>query len=263
MFFFILKENMDYTYHRGLCMNENKNLTKNRITLFLIGLFGLQLISFFIASSGLLQQFVDSFKIVTSNELLAYLNFLCYALTIIPALFIFDKEQLHKLTEGLKDKTKIKQGVILWVVLTSSSIIYNVITSIAFGSGDNQNQTSVNDSILASPFLMSLIVAILGPLIEEITYRYGLFGSIKKKSRILAYLLTMVIFGFIHFDFSAIFTDQNALINELINIPSYIISGAILCFGYDRDETMAVPTIAHILNNASSVLGILILSFLL
>jgi len=58
----------------------------------------------------------------------------------------------------------------------------------------------------------------------------------------------MLIFGLIHMSFK-----PETIVNELVNLPSYILAGSILTYAYEK-EGFAVSTYAHITNNLISFL---------
>ena len=84
------------------------------------------------------------------------------------------------------------------------------------------------------------------------------FNLLRRKNRWVAYGVSALIFGFIHFDFSV--DTAAALKTELINIPSYIISGLILCRAYEKHQNIATSIIAHAINNGIAILSLLLLS---
>ena len=80
--------------------------------------------------------------------------------------------------------------------------------------------------------------------------------KVSRKNRWFAYLVASVIFGLIHFDFEA---TGSELINELWNIPSYIISGVILCRAYEKHNCISTSIIAHAINNGVAILSVILL----
>ena len=106
--------------------------------------------------------------------------------------------------------------------------------------------------------LFALIFGVIGPICEEFTYRIGLFSLTKRLSRVAAYIITPLVFGFIHFGWGSIATGGDALIIELLNIPDYILAGVIFAFLYDRFG-IGASTTAHVMNNLLSFIQILIL----
>lgn len=137
----------------------------------------------------------------------------------------------------------------LIVLLLSSSYNYFAGLISPIDIADNVNQTAVVNLIQGFPLLMFVIIPFVGPLTEEFIYRYGLFGTLKKINPIVGYVVTGLIFGLIHFNIPSSGPDFNAkLINEFINLPSYIMSGLLFCYLYDK-ENFATATVAHITNN--------------
>ena len=121
-------------------------------------------------------------------------------------------------------------------------------------AGVNANEASIDSTTSLYPFLSIVIFGIVGPICEEFTYRVGLFTFIKKYNRVAAYLITALVFGLLHFTFNI-----DTIVTELINLPSYIVSGLLLCYFYDY-KGFGASTIAHITNNLFALLMQLILS---
>ena len=105
------------------------------------------------------------------------------------------------------------------------------------------------------PLLSVLILGFLGPAVEEFTYRVGLFSFLTRVHKALAYAVTIVIFGLIHFDFTA--TGAN-MVNELIHLPIYMFSGAALCVLYDF-MGLSASLSAHVTNNLLSIIPTILL----
>ena len=85
--------------------------------------------------------------------------------------------------------------LILFILSFIISGIYNLTHSSPF-DGNNQNQESLEQSIINYPFLMFLTIVIFGPLMEEIAFRYGIIGSFKNKK--MGLILSMIIFSSMH-----------------------------------------------------------------
>ena len=89
------------------------------------------------------------------------------------------------------------------------------------------------------------------------TYRVGLFSFLMRTKRWLAYMVTIIVFAFIHFDFTSILTGiqtgvWDTLINEILNLPEYMMAGAVLCVLYDTCG-LSASIIAHVGNNLFSI----------
>lgn len=143
-------------------------------------------------------------------------------------------------------------GILLIVV----SFLLNLIIQ-RLGYVQNVNQDSALELVATFPFLSFIVLGIIGPVVEELTYRVGLFGLIRKYNRLASFAVTALLFALIHFDFSSV-TTASSLTNELINIPSYLISGIILCYAYEKFGISGC-IIAHLFNNVIAVLSYIIM----
>lgn len=239
-----------------------------KLILFLLGFLGMYIIIiafqilnlFSLAFSAFdVNLIVNQLNFITNSDVM--INYMVYATTFVIMLPIIGPQSLRKILLEFKLNDNIKQGIAFGIILVSATIIYNnLIRLIVPNLTENQNEAAVEGIIIANPFLSAIVVTILGPVVEEFTYRFGLFGSIRKKSRVFAYIATILVFSLIHFNFACETTDE--WIIELLNLPSYMIAAAILCYAYDRKTTLSVSMIAHIFNNGFSVLMTLIASIL-
>lgn len=199
----------------------------------------------------------DALILVTDElslpKYLMLINGLTYLVTLIYVIVI----ALPYLKDLLKDYTKLKNifgGVVGFLCLLGASVLYTTIISTFYDFSSNDNQNSIVAITKDFPFLSFLVFAIIGPIVEEFIYRVGLFNSVYRlNKRWLAYLITGVIFGFIHFNFTS-----SDIVNELVNLPNYIISGLILSYVYEN-YSFAGSSIAHILNNVVSLISVFML----
>lgn len=231
------------------------SLTKS-ISLFLVGLIGLKFIGLFFqlisAASG-------NLYFINNYEASAAINFASYAI-LFGAFIIILNYDLEKYFKSFKSKSIALDGIgfgfFLMIVSSAVTLLFRFFDT---STGSNANEQGVDAITNIYPLLSLLIFGIVGPICEELTYRAGLFTAIKKYNRTVAYIATAVIFGLIHFNFASI--GSASFVSELINIPSYIVSGLLLCYFYDY-KGLGVSTIAHITNNFIAVLVQIITSLL-
>ena len=134
-------------------------------------------------------------------------------------------------------------GFLLLVIGSTISLIFNLIRP----SNENLNQQNIEGIVDLYPLISVLVFGIIGPIFEELTYRAGLFNILNRWNKVLAYLGTSIFFGLIHFNLSG------DIVGELINLPSYIVSGLLLCYFYDYGG-FGAACIAHITNNLVGIL---------
>jgi membrane protease YdiL (CAAX protease family) len=110
-------------------------------------------------------------------------------------------------------------------------------------ASSNDNQQAAVELMGRFPIFGFFIVSIVGPILEEITYRLGLFSLGAKYKKWLGYVLSIVFFALIHINFVS-----KDIVAELINLPTYMVCGVVLGLAYDKFG-FATSVTAHITNN--------------
>lgn len=232
--------------------NENLTILSNikHLGLFLIGFLGLYIVTLVVS---IILIAINDLNYLSTNDGLALATLLSYcALFVILILFLF-KDNI-KIIKKLKDYKGFQKGLVFGAILIAFSTTYNLfLASINIATSDNQ--VEVTNVVLSYPLFSLIVLGILGPICEEFTYRLGLYTVIRKKYKYLAIIVTSFFFGLLHFNF--LVSSVNDLIRELLNLPSYILSGFILVYAYEKGGIVSSMT-AHILNNVLGVYYILI-----
>ena len=230
--------------------NDDRPLTRKNMTylpvrkqgyLVLIGLFGLYILSFILS--------MIFSRLMGTLDALIFTQSLTYLITIIP-LFILIFRYLPDLFKRIKIPKNILMGVLLGLATIGINFGLSQLGGLA-GTGGNQGTIVVLTK--SYPAIMIIITCIVGPLLEEIVFRLGLFNLLMRTRPWFAYLITSLLFGLMHFDFS----NPNLLI-ELANLPSYIFGGVAFAFIY-HFYGFGASVIAHSVNNIFSVVLIFIL----
>ena len=214
----------------------------HQISLFLIGIIGVNVIAAI---------FSIIFSVaVKDNDPYKYL--LINSMTYV-TLFVIDfcviLKYYNEFLEPFKKGRTYIAGLIGFAVVYGGSLLISVImSSLVPSAGTGENQTIAEMMVLNNPIVCVFVLGLMGPFVEECAYRVGLFSLCKRASRILAYVLTIIVFTVIHIDF---FADN--LVNELVALPDYLFAAAIFCVLYHFEGFGAVY-IAHALNNLLSVI---------
>ncbi|MEY3431527.1 MAG: hypothetical protein RIS53_425 [Bacillota bacterium] len=243
-----------------MSLNSIKNdliTNKQSLILFFLGWLGLWVfalvfaviipvfVSFFLNAS-------DAVLFMESPFYFQLINFLTYlTIFIIGMIMLFAFIQRSFFT-ALKSSKWLLGFPFMFMILLSSYALITFYDYLGIVIEDNQNQTAIVALVQDSPIISIVTFGFLGPIVEEWTYRLGIFKYLNNKNKLLAYLLTLTIFGFIHFDFTAA-----NLTNELLNLPIYLLAGAWFCFLYDQFG-LQVALSTHVMNNLFSVLAIII-----
>ncbi len=226
---------------------------------FLFGFLGLQIIQIIVqlivtlvvgnnlASTGLtgndLEKAILSF--LSSGNGLAAIFFPVYSLLFIGFIIALWKYLPRILARFAKPKTYL--AIVFLIAIYAFDILYGTLISKYTGGQNNQNQSNVNSILFAYPALSIIILGIIGPFCEECTYRLGLFNVLKRWNTVAAYILSALIFGAIHFNWTNI---GSAI--EWLNLPPYIISGFLFALAYDKCG-FGASYLAHALNNTISL----------
>ena len=244
---------------------EQKDIRINvikQIFLFITGWLGMTAIS-------LLFQYISqtvSEPLFTNTRGIGLLNFIIYFILygILSLICCTDiVNLLPTFKKGKEFLTDLGYGGMLVCVSLIVNIFFNLIGKMFhLNVEENANETGIDSIVSIFPILSLIIFGIIGPICEEFTYRLGLFSLLKRANRILPYILTALIFGFIHFDFNCLTSGNGALIiNEFLNLPSYLAAGLTLCFIYEK-RGFGGSCVAHITNNVISIILTIFLGFL-
>ena len=237
-------------------LNNDINISGNKqIYLFLMGWIGFSVIAFLVsvASSLLLQDSVSN-NLVTENMIV---NCFSYGILIICLFGIIGFNEVPKL---FKKYNRIKIYIVALIAF-GTLILFDFcysffLSAIKPGVTENANESGINQIMKSYPVLSLFFFGIIGPVCEELTYRVGLFSFCKRKSKTLAYLVTILLFSLIHFniDFEAE-NIVNNIVNELLNLPYYAFAGFLFSFVYDNYGFEA-SSLAHVINNVFSLAAI-------
>ncbi len=137
-------------------------------------------------------------------------------------------------------------GIGLSVILFDE--LYLRFVNLFYNTGIGGNESSIRGVIARYPVASIFIFGLIGPMCEELTYRVGVFNLIKRWKRVAAYIVTGLLFGFIHMDF------KGNILTEFILLPTYVAPGLLLSFAYDLFDLPCSYT-AHITNNLIVVIS--------
>ena len=115
--------------------------------------------------------------------------------------------------------------------------------------------TSFNDQtvlglISQNKWIMGICAVVLAPIVEETLVRGLLFGVIRRKSRILAYAVTILLFAAMHvWQYLVLYDFREVLLAALQYIPA----GIALGWTYEKANTVWAPIFLHMTINAISM----------
>lgn len=232
-----------------------------QITIFGIGLLGFQIIGalfqvfVLLIAKVVLKDQTSLEQFAQSALFSAIINFTIYAILFVILMSVLWTDNI-KILKSFKNWRIPIAAVVGYLAIFMFNLIYtNILSGAGITIHNNQNETSLREIIALYPALSFIIFALVGPICEELTYRVGLYSFFRRKNKYVAYAVTILIFTFIHFDFTT--TDWA---NELLNVPYYLFAAFTFSFIYEKFG-FAASMSSHIINNSVSIIATIITVF--
>ena len=217
-----------------------------QISLFAIGLAGLNVLAVILS-------IIFALGIKDDEPYLnLVVNSITYTTLFIADIFVVGKYYSELFFTFKKLRTYIAGFIGFAALLCSSLLIGFIMEKLVPSAGTGENQSVAIAMILRNPFVSILTLGLIGPIVEELTYRVGLFTLCKRASNILAYAVTIILFTIIHIDFFS-----SDIVTELVALPDYLMAAVIFSVLYHR-EGFGASLLAHVGNNLFSVMMIII-----
>jgi membrane protease YdiL (CAAX protease family) len=177
----------------------------------------------------------------------AWLNFLYFALNFIFTCFLFRSFLRRCLTRIGKNTgdfllvTAAGFGIYYLCNLVLNSLILLLAPDFA-----NLNDSALMDILGDYPLLMLLSTVVLAPVAEELLYRGLVFGWLREKNAILAYILSALFFSGIHvLQYIGAYSAAHVLVALVLYLPA----GLCFAWAYQHSGTILTPIIIHAVNN--------------
>ena len=124
------------------------------------------------------------------------------------------------------------------------------LTRLLVNNHTNLNDTAISAQIHDAPRVTLLIVIFLAPFVEEVLFRGLVFGNLKSKSRVVAYLVSCLLFALLHvWQFAVVQRD----ITYFLLMVQYLVPGLVLAWAYAPTGTLWSSILLHAAANALSV----------
>ena len=181
-------------------------------------------------------------------------NVLYYYLLFAVTVLLFHS-YLARTSSRFLDNLNLSLSTLLLGLLVfygANELLYRVC-NVLFDSRTNLNDMTIAAQVASAPRMTVLIVVLLAPFVEEVLFRGLVFGCLKDKSRIFAYLLSCALFALLHV--------WNAALSQwdlgyLILMLQYLVPGLVFAWAYEHSGTLWTSILLHALVNALSLLTI-------
>ncbi len=173
------------------------------------------------------------------------INVLYYAISVL-----FLAAVAHRFLRRDFDPLCDRPGYMLLEILLSygAMLLFNMAISgillLLIEDVDNPNNAAVIDMAQTSSGPVAALAVFLAPIVEELVFRAGIFGGLRRVNRLLAYLTCILLFSLYHVWGFAL-SDPAAWIYALQYLPvTYL-----LCRIYERTNRLSGSTLLHMFIN--------------
>lgn len=188
-------------------------------------------------------------KISSKTSIL--LSFYDYIVLAIILFFMYRKD-IIKYVKDLKKRfpTIIDKGFLYWTTGLIVMVISNLLIIKLIPNARAGNEAGVQSIIKTVPLLSFISVGILGPIIEEFTFRKAFYDIFKNKDAFI--VISGFIFGLMH----VVFSINSAW--DLFYIIPYSALGISFAIMYVKTDNLFTSMLMHIIHNSLLTLASII-----
>lgn len=167
------------------------------------------------------------------------------------AVFAIAKTFLRDEFDGLLDNKMLCFFTYLRGYFLNLGLSYLMIFGLLALLGDietwaNPNQETI-EYLAGDDFFQVMCFAVfLAPMVEEVLFRGLVFGTLHKYNRVLAYVVSVLLFSVLHVWQYALTMDS---LEVLIYALDYLPAGIVLAWCYERSGTIWLPIFYHMGTN--------------
>ncbi len=175
------------------------------------------------------------------------LNLVYFLVNFLVVLIIFHKFLGKSLRQAIRNPWRCLRFAVLGFILYYLAMIA-VSYGITYIKPDfvNVNDAAVMDMTQEQYTLMSIATVFLVPVTEETLFRGILFQGFHKRSRLLAYAVSVLVFSVIHI--SGYIGTQDTL-TLLLCFVQYLPASIALAWAYEKADTILAPMLIHMTVN--------------
>lgn len=159
--------------------------------------------------------------------------------------FKFFRENYHIFTGNIRNA--LITMLLAFGILIVCGRLFALLTALFGQLPSSPNQDAVESLAAVDMRRMAASAVIMAPIVEEALFRGMIFGSIRPKNRILAYVVSIVVFALYHvWTYALVYRSLTALVSGAAYLPIAFV----LAFCYDRTESIWTPIFFHMFYNA-------------
>lgn len=186
-----------------------------------------------------------------SSKMRIMLSFYDYFILACILFFMYRKD-IARYFKDLKKRfpTIIDKGFLYWTTGLIIMVISNLLIIKFIPLAKAGNEAGVQQVIKTLPFLSFISVGILGPIIEEFTFRKAFYDIFKNKDAFI--VVSGIVFGLMH----VIFSFHSGW--DLFYVIPYASLGICFAIMYVKTDNLFTPMAMHIIHNSLLTLASII-----
>lgn len=188
----------------------------------------------------------------------AEINLVCY-LTGVLYMLLLEGRFLRRDFDPLCERPGriLMEIVLCYGLMLAFNMVVNSLVLLILPK-DNPNNSAVMDMALENEGTVTALAVFLAPILEELMFRGGIFGLMRRYNRPLAYLASMLCFALYHVWGYARSDPMNWLY-----LVQYLPAAWLLCRCYERTDSIWGSIFLHMLINAVSLKALTMLEQLM
>lgn len=170
-------------------------------------------------------------------------NLLYFAMNTVFVLLVYHRF-LWKSLRGFTHHfwTFIQTLILGFALYYITALVFSRVMSLLAGDVPSFNDQLVESFIAEDAVAMLICSVVLAPVVEEVLVRGVVFGSIHRKSRILAYAISILLFSAMHVWQFYPYADPGIL---CLSALRYFPAGVALGWTYEKSGTIWTPIVLH------------------
>ena len=173
------------------------------------------------------------------------LNLLLYgvgALYMLIVLWSFFRRDFDALCD--RPLTVILLVIGAYVVCRFLDVFVALLLSRLAPASSNANNDAVIEMVKTQKSLVTVMTVFFAPFLEESIFRGAIFGTLRRRSRFLAYTVSILAFALYHVFADALFDPQ-----QLLFALQYVPAAFALAYVYDATDSVWSSLFLHMLTN--------------
>lgn len=161
------------------------------------------------------------------------------------ALFHYFRESYHVFTHNMRNV--LITFALGYFILIACNYALQLVMQLFGGLPTSPNDEAVDELVKVDMRRMVAAAVIMAPIVEETLFRGLIFGSLRRKHRFWAYVVSMVLFALCHVWQYAV-ADQSFA--PLLSAFAYLPIGFVFALCYDRTGSIWTSIFFHMFYNA-------------